>query len=124
MRTLRIILPSSYRVESAQKRLEACPRYRVLHTVAWSSFLYAHRNPNRHWMDEVDYQLEFVRNRMDDLWSTEIICTHKLVKALWEAYKGCTIRRNYPDCSVVAVYYTSTGIRVTAFEWDDSDKPF
>lgn len=124
MRTIRIILPSSYRVDQRLKRLESCPRYRILHTVAWTSFLYAHRNPNRHYLDELDYQLQIVRNRLDDLWQTEILATHRFTQALWQSYKSVAIRRHYPDCSIVAVYYTATGIRVTAFEWDNSDKPF
>jgi hypothetical protein len=75
-------------------------------------------------LDEIAYQIQIVRNRLDDLGSVELLDVQRFAQALWESYKTAVIRRHYPDATIVDVSYTSTGIRVKAFEWDESDKPF
>lgn len=121
---MRVILPTSCRVLEAHRKLEACPRYRILHTVAWSSFFYAHLNPRKPLHEELEYQIQDAWNRNDDLWDTEIERCRNLFDAIWRSYGDNTIYRRNPDCSVVSVVYIPTGVRIHLFEFDCSDVPF
>ena len=124
MITSRIILPSSYRVDARRKRLARCPRGRILHTVAWSSFFYAHLNPHLERHEELEWQLQDVWRRNDELWESERIACRNFFDALWKTYSEHLLPRQYPDCSVVAVNYWPTGTRIVLFEFDESDQPF